>query len=562
MSLLGDKLLNSAYKAALNDRDSGIAASAPSAGIISRNPDINEDDVDETVTFRSLRTRGPDQQMTDGQAERGVGQSDLQGGADHRGEGGSDEFPNDNVLLSKTGDDHHGEGWRSPEDELGGNRRSPSDFNTYLPREDDFRMTTPKPLENVTYRRRGMTGLSDPFSISPLSTGLERHEVSLERELRDQENYPVSGTRRGRRFASSSPPRVRFQPNHTPSALAYAGRERWTSTPRDPGMTLTANDTDATSPRGYQAQQHPIQIPGNLPNVMAPPPYDGTSDVDTWINRFIAFAKIKGWSVEEQAAAAPCFFRATAAAWFDCLEPNTVNSRDRLFEELVKRFGYHSSEKWSQIENWDKRNQGTEEGVDDYVMAIKKIGKTLDKSAGEVRDKVIRGFRPHISEYVMEKEPSTLEEAIALAKKANSIMKRRNNVDTQQISSLSAQISALRTSLGSDMSMVKEQVMAVSVQAEDLKKKMTEPERPPTTRPPYNPPRPSVIHPTNRPVNAGQGPKSGYGYRSMECFRCGNPSHTQDQCFHINRQCYECMQIGHLGRMCPQRLKRSSNNRQ
>ena len=418
-------------------------------------------------------------------------------------------------------------------------------------------------------------GFDNPTSSNPFLTDLPAPCIS---------SGSPSTPRRDRKFASSWTPRVTFS-DTTPSPFQYRGLKRMASTPVHEDRRTSGPVHRTSKWEGYQAGP-PVHLTGSLPNVMAPPAFDGSADVNTWINQFLAFARIRSWDNLEKTAALPCFFRGAAAAWFDVLEPHVVNSLTALCDAMRKRFGYHSSERWNMMAAWDKRVQGESESIDDYVMAVRKIGRNLQKSANDIRDKVARGLLSHLSEYVLEKEPTTLDEVVNLAKKANSFMRRRDPMDQKGVAALTAQIAALRDSLDTNLGAVKEQVMAVTVQTEDLKAQVTSggaPQQPPpqpnVTPRPYQPQlpapgqyQPQFPSPGPNPGNyrarpgppgrmgprhirqgppAPRGPRMGYGYRYSPCFRCGG-THVPSSCPFLQYQCNTCSSVGHLAKMCPQ----------
>ena len=361
---------------------------------------------------------------------------------------------------------------------------------------------------------------------------------------------------------SGARPKVSFATNAeaTPSSLQYHGPQPLSSTPVS---NLKGHRELIGGPEQEGASGRPprdgVQLMGNLPNVMAPTAFDGLTDVSAWLKKFTAFSRLKGWSAEEQLAAMPCFFRGSATLWFDSLEGDAPDTLEKLVAELKKRYGFQDAERWGLLSAWEKRNQGAEESVDDYFLVIKKMGRLLKKGGDDIRDRAIRGLRPHLMDYVMEKEPRDTAEALKLAKKASCIKQHREGAITPSVAALSAQIAALQSSLGSEMQEVKERVMAVSTNrdlrspssgfgSEGSKGALSAPSR--SAAPPIHTPQardaPSPSPPQRAPTSNG-----GYGRRDVACFRCGG-QHPQHLCRHLNTLCYRCGSVGHLGRMCQQ----------
>ena len=290
-----------------------------------------------------------------------------------------------------------------------------------------------------------------------------------------------------------------------------------------------------------------LQISGQLPSAMNPDVFSGKEDVESWINKFNIFCKIKGWSDEQKTVAMPCFFRNAASAWFESLEDEHKSPLNRLVRALTKRFGPHSSARWEKMDTWDRRNQLNTEGIEEYYQAITKLGKELSMDRNNIRDKFIRGLLPHISEYVKERNPHDINEVLELAKTAHAIRKPRD--ENVNVAKLSAQISALHNSLSKEMNGINEKVYAVTEQIEDMKK-------------PQNVTNPTPFDQgmkirTQNPYNATTGhtnntqTKPLYRHRNP-CFRCGRAHHPEN-CPFINVRCHFCLNIGHIAVICPRR---------
>jgi len=61
-------------------------------------------------------------------------------------------------------------------------------------------------------------------------------------------------------------------------------------------------------------------------------------------------------------------------------------------------------------------SHGTEESVDQYVMAMRKLARAVNVQKDQLCYAIQRGFRPQLLGHVIQTEPTTVEELVKAAR--------------------------------------------------------------------------------------------------------------------------------------------------
>jgi len=139
---------------------------------------------------------------------------------------------------------------------------------------------------------------------------------------------------------------------------------------------------------------------------------------------------------------------------------------------LMTRFGPHSAAIWETMELWNERNQLEAESVDEYFISLTKLGKELGINKHMLKNRLVMGLLPHISQFVKERNPSDLNTALEYAKIGSALRKHKHS-DSINRAAKSAQLASLQSVHGPEMPKVKfdKQLWPVSTKADTLKNK-------------------------------------------------------------------------------------------
>ena len=114
--------------------------------------------------------------------------------------------------------------------------------------------------------------------------------------------------------------------------------------------------------------------------------------------------------------------------------------------------------RWARLDEFATRTQKARESVQDYTQDVLKKGHDLGKSEQELVEALVRGFRRDIRRYVMEKDPSTIEQVIRLAKMAQAFSE--SSPETEGIAQLAEQMKELKHQLAGEMAAIKSATVA------------------------------------------------------------------------------------------------------
>ena len=303
---------------------------------------------------------------------------------------------------------------------------------------------------------------------------------------------------------------------------------------------------------------------------MCPEPFSETDQTDAplWLRRYDIYADLKGWGPLQSLRAFPLFLRGTAAVWYDSLKPLHKVTFDRLKQAFKSRYFPHPTMRWIRLDEFHTRVQNMGESVQDYVQIMLKKGNDLEKTDKETMETMVKGFKKYIAQYVMEKEPKTLDETLVLARKAEAY---RSTDRDEGMVELAQQIKDLKTNVTGEMaSLRRAAVAAVEVNyqqgqqtqqrfsSQNVQSAADQRYRNNSTSirggkqqgPPFG--RFSNNSPFQRPQEVPP-----YGRRNIVCYCCGENGHIAPQCCYRTSRCNQCGRVGHLSRMCRTRRTNS-----
>lgn len=240
--------------------------------------------------------------------------------------------------------------------------------------------------------------------------------------------------------------------------------------------------------------------------------FDGSSKTAKfWISKFEKVAKLKKWSSEEKAVHLCLLLVGEAEAWFHTLPDNVQDDYDLLKASFEVRFLPTETDRNSRYQEFIGLLQSPSESSDTYLENVVRMGRELGKSEQEIMDKSVQGLMFNTRNFVIAKEPKTLEDVKKFAKLGHSV--GVSNSD--------------------------------SVSAMDYNR------------------RPDHQNGPERRAKTWNQDESHRGPRFREtCRHCaGEFPHDQFKCRHRLAICYTCSKKGHISRACPRQRGPYSGSR-
>jgi Retrotransposon gag protein len=201
-----------------------------------------------------------------------------------------------------------------------------------------------------------------------------------------------------------------------------------------------------------------------VPNTLCPEPFKGTEHEEAkfWLSRFELYVSLQGWNSMRTAKAFPLFLRDSASIWFDALADDVKTDLTKLKKAFIERYYPHKATKWTRLEKFNARSQKKGESVMTYAEAVIKMGKELDKSDKELLEALIKGLRPHIRSYVLEREPKNPEECLSLARNAEAF---RPEGTVESVASITTELAEtmadIRTQVAKELETIRRHAISV-----------------------------------------------------------------------------------------------------
>ena len=181
-----------------------------------------------------------------------------------------------------------------------------------------------------------------------------------------------------------------------------------------------------------------------LPVVMAeavnvvPTPFKGTaaeSPID-WLKGFKRFCTFKNLSNDRKRDLFALMLQGSSADWYEGLADGDRDSFDNLERAFKSRYDKPTTLRFREISQMFSRRQSSGESVDDFVVAIQKIGKDNGVDDAMILNAILNGLRPNISIWVNAQQPKSIADVLKFGRVAEASAPPSLNIDTSLVNQL------------------------------------------------------------------------------------------------------------------------------
>jgi hypothetical protein len=185
------------------------------------------------------------------------------------------------------------------------------------------------------------------------------------------------------------------------------------------------------------------------------PNFSGCENVEEWMHSLYNYAIFKKFDEPTRAAFFKLKLTGLAKTWLEGLEEEISANPDELFKQFKERFQTTDIVKQKKIRDIFTVKQQPYESVDTYVGRISTIAQQCGLSEELVINAVSLGLKPAIAAFVMENNPTTINDVVKYARTAE--ITRQGTVEStealndqiislgQQLTEMNNKISQLKT---------------------------------------------------------------------------------------------------------------------
>ena len=179
------------------------------------------------------------------------------------------------------------------------------------------------------------------------------------------------------------------------------------------------------------------QLPGNL---IAPEKFAGrdTEDISSWLEHFDDYATFQGWDAGKKLQALPLMLTGRARTHFKAITP-APTTWNAACDCLRRKYGPGTRGFLEETSTMD-RCMAAHENVTEYA---EEMLKRLNRAGVEEPQKwryFVRGLPPSIRAYVLDKDPTSFDQAEQFARKAEQLAAVRGDSDMDKLVSLALSI--------------------------------------------------------------------------------------------------------------------------
>ena len=188
---------------------------------------------------------------------------------------------------------------------------------------------------------------------------------------------------------------------------------------------------------------------------IGPSLFDGSSSQDPqmWISGLQDFIKYKGLDDDKSLALFKLRLSSNARTWLTTLPAGKQDTFGHLKTAFLERFQPQELEKFRFAKELFNQKQQPGQSVDSFITDLKSKASLVDMDAKSQLWAALNGLLPHISAYVLEHTPESLDDVLRHARVVEMTRGSANHTTddciSKQLDSLAQQMSSLTTKMNS-----------------------------------------------------------------------------------------------------------------
>ena len=189
------------------------------------------------------------------------------------------------------------------------------------------------------------------------------------------------------------------------------------------------------------------------------------SDGQAFLSYLIKFMSFKNFNAQQQLAFFRIMMRGGAMEYFDSQPAEAVNTVEKCFDLFTKRYIAPEHRKWRITTRLFEESQGPEESVDDYCTRMRKQARAVMLDDEVLKCALVRGFRMHIKQRVIESNVSTagIEAMLAQARAAEVT----ETLKSDSVLKLTEEMRAAHKSFETELKKLNKRIGGVSIRTVD-----------------------------------------------------------------------------------------------
>jgi hypothetical protein len=353
-------------------------------------------------------------------------------------------------------------------------------------------------------------------------------------------------------------------------------------------------------------------------------PFSGSANsgehAEKWLEQFNMYTSFKKLDDDDKLRLFQLLMKDQARDWLASLPDDKKTHITILMDEFRKRHELTRVDKWKKTADIWKRQQLSQEPVDDYISSMQAAARRIKMSESLLADAIIQGMLPELRIYVLQSGAETIDQIVRAARVAEAAHSAADK-PAGPVDKLTAKVEQLLEKFASSSTEAKKVTFAQAAITHDSRYNCMDdrncmpltnqpsnntdrrtsfnnnrstsrsPARQPEQFRRFTPTRPPVFngHPTGdvrKPIVTWSSPQQRQPFRQSaprpvqptynrtynntstssfqrrftgsSCHRCGT-NHPQQFCYASQMQCTFCGKTGHIQRVCNSRLRSQSN---
>ena len=201
----------------------------------------------------------------------------------------------------------------------------------------------------------------------------------------------------------------------------------------------TGEDTDnsyklAASYR-YQYSLGAPASPMLSESTLTPTPFYGTGleDANEWLAYFVRYVTFKQLSEPATVALFALLMRSAANTWFSALDEDERNDFKALREKFANKYAPAPISLWKRASDFWAQEQRQGQSVEDFFHEMKRRAREVGATDDTTRFALMKGLRPSLRTYVMQRNPASCEEWLEAAKVAEATVVETSAATTSDL---------------------------------------------------------------------------------------------------------------------------------